>query len=216
MATILVVDDELGIRELLNDILYDEGYTVLLSANAKEATQARRQVKPDLILLDIWMPGTDGITVLRSWKEKDSLDIPVVMMSGHATIDTVVETMRLGAKNFLEKPITLKKLLKTTQECLKIEEKKVEIPQTEKKNGRALVKDKKKPLTIEPNFNMAANLRDVRDQVERYYFRYHLDRGIDSMTLLAEQAGLERTHLYRKLRQLGISLPRAHQHKLPK
>src|SRR3546814_5201035 len=91
MARILVVDDEVGIRELLSEILYDEGHTVELAENAAEARAARLRVRPDLVLLDIWMPDTDGVSLLKEWGSQGLLDMPVVMMSGHATVDTAVE-----------------------------------------------------------------------------------------------------------------------------
>ena len=116
---ILIVDDEIGIRELLNEILQDEGYSVRLAENAAEARRLRVQHRPDLVLLDIWMPDTDGITLLKEWANNGQLTMPVVMMSGHATIDTAVEATRIGAVDFLEKPIALQKLLATVQKALK-------------------------------------------------------------------------------------------------
>lgn len=113
MARILVVDDEIGIRELLSEILYDEGHTVELAENAQQAREARQRARPDLVLLDIWMPDTDGVSLLKEWASQSLLDMPVIMMSGHATIDTAVEATRIGAIDFLEKPITLQRLLKT-------------------------------------------------------------------------------------------------------
>jgi DNA-binding NtrC family response regulator len=116
---ILVVDDEIGIRELLRDILQDEGYRVQLAETAAAARAARLQERPDLVLLDIWMPDCDGITLLKEWVNSSLLTMPVVMMSGHGTIDTAVEATRIGAFDFLEKPIALQKLLKTVSTALK-------------------------------------------------------------------------------------------------
>lgn len=116
---VLVVDDEIGIRELLRDILQDEGYQVRLAENAAEARDWRQQMRPDLVLLDIWMPDCDGITLLKEWGSGGQLTMPVVMMSGHGTIDTAVEATRYGAFDFLEKPIALQKLLKTVNAALK-------------------------------------------------------------------------------------------------
>jgi two-component system nitrogen regulation response regulator NtrX len=113
MRQILVVDDEIGIRELLSEILSDEGYDVQLAENAGAARAFRTQIRPDLVLLDIWMPDTDGITLLKEWASSGQLTMPVVMMSGHGTIDTAVEATRIGAYDFLEKPIALQKLLAT-------------------------------------------------------------------------------------------------------
>lgn len=117
--TILVVDDEIGIRELLSEILSDEGYRVVLAENAEQARICRNQSRPDLVLLDIWMPDTDGITLLKDWANSGLLTMPVVMMSGHGTIDTAVEATRIGAVDYLEKPIPLQKLLSTVKQALR-------------------------------------------------------------------------------------------------
>ncbi len=119
MQQILVVDDEIGIRELLSEILRDEGYQVRLAENAGQARTLRGQGRPDLVLLDIWMPDTDGITLLKEWASAGLLTMPVVMMSGHGTIDTAVEATRIGAYDFLEKPIALQKLLATVGRALR-------------------------------------------------------------------------------------------------
>jgi len=119
MAIILVVDDEVGIRELLSEILIDEGYDVRLAENATAARRVRSELRPDLVLLDIWMPDTDGISLLKEWHAGGHLNMPVVMMSGHGTIDTAVEATRFGAFDFLEKPIALQKLLGSVQKALK-------------------------------------------------------------------------------------------------
>ena len=119
MAIILVVDDEVGIRELLSEILIDEGYDVRLAENATAARKLRNELRPDLVLLDIWMPDTDGISLLKEWHAGGQQNMPVVMMSGHGTIDTAVEATRFGAFDFLEKPIALQKLLSSVQKALK-------------------------------------------------------------------------------------------------
>ena len=118
MSQILVVDDEVGIRELLSEILRDEGHDVRLAENAGAARAARAAARPDLVLLDIWMPDTDGITLLKEWVANGQLNMPVVMMSGHGTIDTAVEATRIGAIDFLEKPIGMQKLLAAVQRAL--------------------------------------------------------------------------------------------------
>jgi DNA-binding NtrC family response regulator len=125
---ILVVDDEIGIRELLRDILQDEGYRVDLAENAAAAHAMRLHERPDVVLLDIWMPDCDGITLLKEWVNSGLLTMPVVMMSGHGTIDTAVEATRIGAFDFLEKPIALQKLLKTVATALKHSE---QLPKSE-------------------------------------------------------------------------------------
>ncbi len=125
---ILVIDDEIGIRELLRDILQDEGYQVRLAENAATARAMRLHERPDVVLLDIWMPDCDGISLLKEWASGGLLTMPVVMMSGHGTIDTAVEATRIGAFDFLEKPIALQKLLKTVATALKHGE---QLPKTE-------------------------------------------------------------------------------------
>jgi len=119
MPQILVVDDEIGIRELLSEILADEGHTVQLAENAARARALRSAGRPDLVLLDIWMPDADGITLLKEWAANGQLTMPVVMMSGHGTIETAVEATRIGAIDFLEKPIALQKLLATVKRALR-------------------------------------------------------------------------------------------------
>ena len=122
MAQILVVDDEIGIRELLSEILSDEGHQVLLAEDAGAARRLRERGRPDLVLLDIWMPDTDGITLLKEWAASGLLTMPVVMMSGHGTIETAVEATRIGALDFLEKPIALQRLLATVKRALRTRE----------------------------------------------------------------------------------------------
>src|SRR5512146_3039750 len=122
MAQILIVDDEVGIRELLSEILADEGHQVLLAESAGAARDLRERQRPDLVLLDIWMPDTDGISLLKEWAASGQLTMPVVMMSGHGTIETAVEATRIGALDFLEKPIALQRLLATVKRALRNQE----------------------------------------------------------------------------------------------
>lgn len=122
MAKILVVDDETGIRELLTEILSDEGHEVRTAENAGAARRLRESERPDLVLLDIWMPDTDGITLLREWSGSGQLSMPVVMMSGHGTIETAVEATRIGALDYLEKPIALRRLIATVKRALRNQE----------------------------------------------------------------------------------------------
>lgn len=117
--TILVVDDEIGIRELLSEILRDEGYRVVLAENAEQARISRNKSRPDMVLLDIWMPDTDGVTLLKEWASNGLLTMPVVVMSGHGTIATAVEATRIGAFGYLEKPIPLQMLLSTVGHALR-------------------------------------------------------------------------------------------------
>ena len=147
MAIILVVDDEVGIRELLSEILIDEGYDVRLAENATAARRIRGELRPDLVLLDIWMPDTDGISLLKEWHAAGQLNMPVVMMSGHGTIDTAVEATRFGAFDFLEKPIALQKLLSTVQKAMKHDTAPLHPPLTLEAFGRSgFVKEFKRRL----------------------------------------------------------------------
>ncbi len=237
MANILVVDDEMGIRELLSEILGDEGHAVTTAENAQQAREIRAQGTPDLVLLDIWMPDTDGVTLLKEWQRDGMLSMPVIMMSGHATIDTAVEATRIGALNFLEKPIALQKLLKAVQQGL------TRTPESTRPQGVYPARSAASPggeeaRSVPPMGGIApamaaavanpgqaaqaANqppmhaalqafglsfdlpLREARDAFERAYFEHHLMREGGSMTRVAERTGLERTHLYRKLKQLGV------------
>jgi DNA-binding NtrC family response regulator len=115
---ILVIDDEPDIRSLLQEILVDEGYSVVTAEDAAHAREARRAQKPDLILLDIWMPDVDGITLLKEWIAEEPLNQPVIIMSGHGTVETAVEATRLGAYDYIEKPLSLAKLLLTIEHAL--------------------------------------------------------------------------------------------------
>jgi len=117
-AKILVVDDEPDIRTLVKEILEDEGFSVATAADAVQARELRLSFIPDLVLLDIWMPGTDGIALLKEWKEKDAIKIPVIMISGHGTVETAVEATRVGAYDFIEKPLSLAKLVLTVKHTL--------------------------------------------------------------------------------------------------
>ncbi|MBC7705551.1 MAG: response regulator [Rhodoferax sp.] len=219
MANILVVDDELGIRDLLQEILNDEGHTVEVAENAAQARAARLRDRPDLVLLDIWMPDTDGVTLLKEWSSSGALTMPVIMMSGHATIDTAVEATKIGALAFLEKPITLQKLLKAVEQGLtRGTVRKLQTPAYAQpfsaSTDMAVEIGVEDPLSPEAgpqprqSFGLDKPLREARDEFEKAYFEYHLAKENGSMTRVAEKTGLERTHLYRKLKQLGVDLTR--------
>ncbi|HRO58564.1 MAG TPA: response regulator [Burkholderiaceae bacterium] len=257
MAEILVVDDEIGIRELLSEILGDEGHSVLTAENARRARELRDENQIDLVLLDIWMPDTDGVTLLKEWAVSGKLTMPVIMMSGHATIDTAVEATRIGALDFLEKPITMQKLLRAVETGLqraRATAPAAAAPATGR-DGAASAPTVTAWMPVSapgqppagsapaeslatgapangepaagfgaagrgvPAQSLAASitlrelpldmpLREARDAFERAYFEHHLARENGSMTRVAERTGLERTHLYRKLKQLGIDLSR--------
>lgn len=239
MANILVVDDEMGIRELLSEILGDEGHAITLAENAQQAREARAAGAPDLVLLDIWMPDTDGVTLLKEWQRDGLLTMPVIMMSGHATIDTAVEATRIGAMNFLEKPIALQKLLKAVQQGLNRAQEVARAPLAPPRpvmssaipmldagaaagaantaatpmfapqappmgNGSRMVHAISQGEGTGYTLSFDLPLREARDAFERMYFEHHLGREGGSMTRVAEKTGLERTHLYRKLKQLGV------------
>ncbi|GAA4409463.1 response regulator [Quisquiliibacterium transsilvanicum] len=248
MAEILVVDDEIGIRELLSEILGDEGHSVLLADCAQQARKVRDENPLDLVLLDIWMPDTDGVTLLKEWAAGGKLTMPVIMMSGHATIDTAVEATRIGALDFLEKPIALQKLLKAVEQGLargkaarlqaQTEARLASVPEVvplprppapeplagatvefrpvaAQPGAAFLPTTGGAPVSGQPGAAIALRdlpldlpLREARDAFERAYFEHHLAREMGSMTRVAEKTGLERTHLYRKLKQLGIDLSR--------
>ena len=124
--SILVVDDEPDIRNLVQEILVDEGYKVSVAENTAVARKHANSKRPDLVLLDIWMPGEDGISLLKDWQKTGSIDCPVVMMSGHGTVETAVEATRLGAYDFIEKPLTMAKLLVSVKRALEAGEKNAE------------------------------------------------------------------------------------------
>jgi DNA-binding NtrC family response regulator len=249
MATILVVDDELGIRALLSEILADEGHTVELAENAADARAYRERARPDLVLLDIWMPDVDGITLLKEWGSSGQLTMPVIMMSGHGTIDTAVEATKFGAMAFLEKPITLQKLLRAVEQGLAKPAARppgvhgnalanaydpqsmraepgltVEAAMTGggmQGSGSSMLSSTASPTSVsssstplmlgpqsEQSFDLDRPLREARDAFEKSYFEFHLAQENGSMTRVAEKTGLERTHLYRKLKQLGVDLSR--------
>jgi DNA-binding NtrC family response regulator len=253
MANILVVDDEVGIRELLSEILGDEGHVVTVAENAAAARAKRQAEAFDLVLLDIWMPDTDGVTLLKEWAAIGALTMPVIMMSGHATIDTAVEATRIGAMDFLEKPIALQKLLRAVQKGLDRglmrtlgpapivrQQRAIPVvhPAGATDDGEAPMRsvgmsyapmpaelngilptgpsvavgpfahglDAQGGFPVRGSVPLDLPLREARDAFERAYFEYHLAQENGSMTRVAEKTGLERTHLYRKLKQLGIEL----------
>jgi DNA-binding NtrC family response regulator len=237
MAKILVIDDEMGIRELLSEILDDEGHEILLAENASAARPHYATKAIDLVLLDIWMPDTDGMSLLREWTSAAPLRCPVIMMSGHASIDTAVEAQELGAVGFLEKPITMHKLLAAVHKAL---HRTAVVPSTVTTVSIELLSDEAPVTTTSPlisvpsaspfiepaaqsnppasalshwqealsNVTLDTGLREFREEVERIYFTYIIEREQWAMTRIAEQAGLERTHLYRKLKQLNIEITR--------
>ncbi len=155
-AHVLVIDDERDIRDLVREILVDEGYEVSVAETAEDARRARRLRRPDIVLMDVWLPDTDGITLLREWTQQDGFDAPVIMISGHGTIETAVEATRLGAYDFIEKPLSLSKLLLVVQRALEVDR-----LQRENVDLRRLSQPLAEPI------GSSRVMNDLRAQVER-------------------------------------------------
>ncbi len=260
MKKILVVDDELGIRNLLCEILEEDGYSVITAEDAQECRNAVATNKIDLILLDIWMPDTDGVTLLKELCTKRAINCPVIMMSGHGTIETAMEATRFGACDFLEKPITLTKLLDSCARAIENwnydaenrlrhlppigtryvptpDEKKEAAPaqtshaEASKLNDehhvvfKAPDSDDNEPFVIDiDNFNITTDeplpvfvikplnmtidlnkpFREFSDDMELFYLTNVLTKKNGAVIELSRHSQLERTHLYRKLRNLNI------------
>ncbi len=180
---VLVVDDEDDIRVLIKEILTDEGYEVTNAADAVEARAARHEGKFDLILLDIWMPDTDGISLLREWSEHAELDCPVVIMSGHGTVDTAVEATRLGAFDFVEKPLSIAKLLRTVERA-------IEASKKQSSTARQLL-----PALMTP-VGRSKLMQSLREKVQQY-------ANHDSPVLLTGEAGTGRSAFARYIHALS-------------
>ncbi len=183
---ILVVDDEADIRRLLSEILVEEGFEVEMAADAAAAKRACARQEPDLVLLDIWMPDMDGITLLREWSEKHSLRCPVVMLSGHGTVETAVEATRLGAFDFVEKPLSIAKLLRTVERAL-------EAGRRRRQAQRTLI-----PPLVAP-VGKSRLMQKLREQVQQV-------AGHDAPVLLVGEAGTGREAFARYMHMMG---PRA-------
>jgi two-component system, NtrC family, nitrogen regulation response regulator NtrX len=182
---ILVVDDEADIRVLLKEILSDEGYDVDVAANAGQARASRARTVPDLVLLDIWMPDTDGITLLREWSGASTESCPVVMMSGHGTVETAVEATRLGAFDFVEKPLSLAKLLRTVERAMDVGKR------------RRVARPQQSPLLA--TFGKSRVAQQLRDELTRV-------AGLNAALLLVGESGSGREALARFAHESG---PRA-------
>ena len=183
---ILVVDDEADIRGLLSEILAEEGYDIEVAADAASARRAAARQEPDLVLLDIWMPDMDGITLLREWNEKNTLRCPVVMLSGHGTVETAVEATRLGAFDFVEKPLSIAKLLRTAERAL-------EAGKRRRQAQRTLV-----PSLVAP-VGKSRVMQKLREQVQQV-------AGHDASVMLVGEPGTGREAFARYMHSLG---PRA-------
>ncbi len=220
MAKILIVDDEIGIRDLLSEILSDEGYAVEEAENAEVARRKVAQSSFDLILLDIWMPDMDGVSLLKEWKSDKQFDSQVIMMSGHATIETAVEATKFGSLSFLEKPISMQKLLEAVRHGIEVKNRiqafakyRTGTPSTP---AAPVIAKPAVPATLpripvpgtDVVIDFSASLREVREALERAYFLKLIEFEEHQITRVAKHAGLERTHLYRKLKALHMDIPR--------
>ncbi len=182
-AHILVVDDEADIRQLMKEIIEEEGYSVSIAENAKVARKQKRERRPDLIILDIWMPDTDGITLLKEWHDTGSLGCPVIMISGHGTVETAVEATRLGAYDFIEKPLSISKLLITINRAL-------EMASLQKENQGL----RKQAHTVTEPLGHSAQMESLREQVKR--MNQH-----DTAVLISGESGSGRTLFARYIHQ---------------
>lgn len=180
---ILVVDDEPDIRNLVQEILEDEGYDVGVAENGEAARKARRNRRPDLVLLDIWMPDIDGISLLKEWVETGELPFPVIMISGHGTVETAVEATRLGAYDFIEKPLSLAKLLLTVERAL-------EADKLRKEN----IGLRKQVTPLNEPVGKSAMMQQLRDQVRKI-------ANHDTWVLMAGEHGAGKETFARYLHQ---------------
>ena len=179
---ILIIDDEKDNTEIIKDILEDVNYSTMLARSAAEAKVVLAANHFDLILMDVWMPGQDGISLLSEW-HSEGLDTPVVMMSGHAEPSDIVKAMKLGAVDFLKKP--LHDFLPILRNIMTPDESEQEIQHFS-------------------GINYALKLKEARNIFESQYLLHHLAANDNNIAVVAEIAGLERTTLYRKLKDLGI------------
>ena len=203
---ILIIDDEVGIRELLYEILKSNSFQPRHAANGQDARGEISKRKPDLILLDIWMPDVDGLTLLREWVEAGKITMPVIVMSGHASIDSAIEATKIGASAFLEKPFSVNKLLALIKEC----EKKYVLV-THKKNNKEIFPNN----LAEKNQNLEYEINSYKTEKKTFetsYFKKLLDHFNGNMTKISEISGMDRTHLYRKLKILGIKFKKGNKY----
>ena len=181
-GNILIIDDEKDNTEIIKDILEDVNYSTMLARSAAEAKVILAANHFDLILMDVWMPGQDGISLLSEW-HSEGFDTPVVMMSGHAEPSDIVKAMKLGAVDFLKKP--LHDFLPILRNIMTSDEPEQKIQHVS-------------------GINYALKLKEARNIFESQYLLHHLEANDNNIAMVAEIAGLERTTLYRKLKDLGI------------
>ena len=181
-GNILIIDDEKDNTEIIKDILEDVNYSTMLARSAAEAKVVLTANHFDLILMDVWMPGQDGIYLLSEW-HSEGFDTPVVMMSGHAEPSDIVKAMKLGAVDFLKKP--LHDFLPILRNIMTSDEPEIEIQHVS-------------------GIDYSLKLKEARNIFESQYLLHHLAANDNNIAVVAEIAGLERTTLYRKLKDLGI------------
>ncbi len=182
LGRILIIDDEKQNNEIIKDILEDVNYRTVLASSASEAKTIVAVEDFDLVLLDVWMPGQDGMSLLEEWII-DGFDTPIVMMSGHAEPSDIVRALKLGAVDFLKKP--LHDFLPIVRNILK--------PQEQPESSQEVI-----------GIDYSLKLKEARNLFERQYLLHHLSLNNNNIANVAEKAGLERTTLYRKLKDLGI------------
>ena len=200
--TVLVVDDEVGIRTLFSEILADEGFQVYVAENGAKADELMKKRDPDVVLLDIWLPDTDGMSLLKSWAQQGIPPCPIIMISGHASIDMAVEATKVGAFTFLEKPVSMKNLISTVQSAVRVSARQKVMAKSYSRIAQS------SPAAAEPAHGVAIDfslpLRQAREQFEKAYFAYLLEKFKGNISKVAQHAQVDRTNLYRKLEALGI------------
>lgn len=214
MTEILIVDDEIGIRKILSEILIENNYRIAAAADADEARKLVAERHFDLVLLDIWMPGMDGLTLLKEWKYAGRLDFPVIIMSGHGSLEQANQALENGAIEFIEKPISLRLLLDSIQRSLAkwamLQRARAEEQQNKRARRRSDLPRLRMPVFEIKEYGLTLDFnrpyREVLFEFERAYFRSVLMHIHQSMADLARHAGMERTHLYRKLRALDLNI----------
>ena len=202
--TILVVDDEVGIRTLFCEILGDEGFKVCAAENGQQADALIVSEDPDVVLLDIWLPDTDGMTLLKKWAKSGPLPCPIIMVSGHASVDMAVEATKIGAFTFLEKPVSMKNLMQAVQNALKVSARQKAISKSFRKIADSMTSDEGAQETPRGAVDFSLPLRQARDQFERAYFAFLIEKYKGNISKVAEHAQVDRTNLYRKLDTLGV------------
>ena len=207
MTHILVVDDEIGIRELLKEILEDSGYRVSTAASAAEADRRWSSERPDLVLLDLSLPDGDGLALIKSWSSRNKLPIPVIMLSGYASIDSAVEATRLGAQDFLEKPIALNRLLTAVSRALTTAVAEPKRPRPV--HAEVSAENDGRPVSPDwPSEVFGLPYREACAEFERAYFLHVLASEGGNISRVATRVGIERTHLYRKFKSVGLRASR--------